>query len=245
MLRFSAALFAFAPFAGALVTAGCVATSKVSDDISTQSLAASNKSVVVMRLSGAGPQCQHVAVLLGVKQAEGFRGVRALTVASVRSVTEPPVAEAELEPGDYHLLAYKCFYKKNATVAVGDKSDTSGVYRSAFARFTLRPGEIVNVGYLHFNAHRVGLSAFGRPLRREIAVTDWPLADLDQFKAKRPAVYAQMVTRLMQITIEDEEPTVADCARLAVLKAERKVESLPPECVRPSRKPAKAARTPA
>ncbi len=87
MLRFSAALFVFAPFAGALVTAGCVATSKVSDDISTQSLVASNKSVVVMRLTGAGPKCQHVSVLLGVRQAEGYRGMRALTVASVRSVT--------------------------------------------------------------------------------------------------------------------------------------------------------------
>lgn len=244
MLRFSAALFAFAPFAGALVTAGCVATSKVSDDISTQSLVASNKSVVVMRLTGAGPKCQHVSVLLGVRQAEGYRGMRALTVASVRSVTEPPVAEAELEPGEYHLLAYKCVYKNNAAVTVGDKADTMNLYRTAFARFTLKSGEIVNVGSLHFNAHRVGLSAFGRPLRQDVAVTDWPLADLDQFKTKRPAIYAQMVTRLMQVTLDGETPTAVDCARLAALKAERKIESLPPECGKPARMPPKAARAP-
>lgn len=231
--------------ASATLLAACAATSRVNEDISTQSLAASNKAVVLMRLAGAGPACQRVAVLLGIKQPEGYRAVRALMVAAVRSVNEPPVAEAELDPGEYHLLAYKCFYKSNAAVAVGDKSDTSGVYRSGFARFTLKPGEIVNVGALHFNAHRVGLSAFGRPLRTEIAVSDWPLADLDQFKAKRPTIYGQMVTRLMQINDDPDGPSAGECQRLRSLQAEGKVQVLPPECGAPARKPAKTPRVPA
>jgi hypothetical protein len=64
-----------------------------------------------------------------------------------------------------------------------------------------------------------------------IDVTDWPLAELDRFKAKRPHIYAQMTTRLMQVT--DQGPAVAtgqDCARLKALKAEGKVQQLPPEC---------------
>lgn len=224
--------------------AACAATSKVSDDVTTQSLAASKKAVAVMRIGAASPTCQQVAVLLGVREADTYRAVRALVVASVRSASEPAVAEAELEPGEYHLLAYKCTGKSNAAVAVGDKSDTYGVYRSSFAHFTLRPGEIVNVGYLHFNAHRVGLSAFGRPLRKEIHVTDWPIAELDQFKAKRPTIYAQMTTRLMLLADDPDDPSDADCKRLRALKAEGKVQALPSACEAPPTK-AKAPRRPA
>lgn len=224
--------------------AACVATSKVNDDVTTQSLTASKKGVVVMRIGAASPACQQVAVLLGIREAENYRAVRALVVASVRSASEPAVAEAELDPGEYHLLAYKCTTKSNAAVAVGDKSDTHGVYRSSFAHFTLRPGEIVNVGYLHFNAHRVGLSAFGRPLRKEVYVTDWPIAELDQFKAKRPTIYAQMTTRLMLLANDPDEPGDTDCRRLRTLRAEGKVQTLPPACdTAPAR--SKAPRRPA
>lgn len=221
-----------------LLLGACAATSRVADTVTTQSLAASQKAVVVMRLGAAGPACKHVAVLLGVRQAEGYRALRALFVASIRAINEPPVAEAELDPGEYHLLAYKCIYKNNAVVTVADNSDTIGVYRSSFARFTLRPGEILNVGYLHFNAHRVGLSAFGRPLRKEIYVSDWPIADLEQFKAKRPQIYAQMTTRLMQLDEDEDEPSDAACRRLEKFKAEGKVQALPTACTAPPARPA-------
>ena len=63
----------------------------------------------------------------------------------------------------------------------------------------------------------------------DIEVTDWPLAELDRFKAKRPHIYAQMKTRLMTVTPQEPGPPRAqDCARLKALKAEGKVQQLPP-----------------
>jgi hypothetical protein len=67
---------------------------------------------------------------------------------------------------------------------------------------------------------------------RDGDVTDWPLADLDRFKSRRPHIYAQMTTRLM--TLAPRGPSQAgpgDCARLMALKAEGKVQRLPPECL--------------
>ena len=40
------------------------------------------------------------------------------TVANVRSITEPAVAEVELDPGEYHVLAYRC---QSATGSVKTK----------------------------------------------------------------------------------------------------------------------------
>src|SRR3972149_1282640 len=71
--------------------------------------------------------------------------------------------------------------------------------RTSFASFALQPGEIVNVGYLHLVAWRHGRNTFGRPVEMDIEVKDWPLAELDRFKAKRPHIYAQMKTRLMTV----------------------------------------------
>jgi hypothetical protein len=106
----------------------------------------------------------------------------------------------------------------------------------------LEPGEVVNVGYLHVNASRVGRSSFGRPVETYIDVSDWPLAELDRFKAKRPHIYAQMTTRLMTVTpTEQGPPTSQDCARLKALRAEGKVQQLPSECA----EPASAKRAPA
>ncbi|RTL72204.1 MAG: hypothetical protein EKK41_05905 [Hyphomicrobiales bacterium] len=126
-------------------------------------------------------------------------------------------------------------------MGAGDTSDKPGVFRSSFARFTLEPGEIVNIGYLHFNAHRVNLSAFGRPLRTDIYVTDWPIAELERFKAARPQLYAQMKTRHM-VLIDEEAPDSAACAKLRALKAEGKVQSLPGECAPPAAAPAQNRR---
>ena len=75
----------------------------------------------------------------------------------------------------------------------------------------------------------------------DIEITDWPLAELDRFKAKRPHIYAQMTTRLMKVMpVGPGEPGPQECARLKALLAEGKVQQLPPAC-QPS---ATAARKP-
>jgi hypothetical protein len=215
-----------------LLAAACAQTTRVGDDLTTQSLSQNNKAVAVMRVGAASPNCINVAVLLGVREGEGFRRHRGLTVMNVRSLAEPAVAEVELDPGEYHVLAYRCQTPKNIKT-VQDTADP-GIYRTSFASFVVHVGEIVNVGYLHINASRVGRSSFGRPVEVDVDVTDWPLDELDRFKAKRPAIYAQMITRLMKVApLGPAEPSGQDCARLKALQAEGKVQKLPAACLRP------------
>jgi hypothetical protein len=225
---------------GSMLVAGCTQTSQVDGNLTTQSLTQTKKAVAVMRVGAASPACVNVAVLLGVREGEGYRRHQGITVANVRSLTEPAVAEVELDPGEYHVIAYRCQSAKGIKT-LADGAD-AGTYRTSYASFILHSGEVVNVGYLHVNASRVGRSSFGRPVETYIDVSDWPLAELDRFKAKRPHIYAQMTTRLMTVTpTEQGPPTSQDCARLKALRAEGKVQQLPSECA----EPASAKRAPA
>jgi hypothetical protein len=231
MARGSLRLWSVAALAAAL--AACTQTSRVDESVSTGSLAETRKAVAVMRVGAASPDCINVAVLLGVREGEGFRRHQGLTVMNVRSLTEPAVAEVELDPGEYHVLAYRCQTAKS--IKTVDDSAGGQLYRTSFASFTLQPGEIVNVGYLRLVAWRHGRNTFGRPVEMDIEVSDWPLAELDRFKTKRPQIYAQMKTRLMTVTSREQvPPTSQDCARLKSLKAEGKVQQLPPECAAPA-----------
>ncbi len=209
--------------------AGCAAQStRVGDTTTATTLAGARKSVAIMRVGAASPECNHVQVLLGVRDGEGFRRHKPITVMNVRSVTEAPVGEIELDPDEYHVVAYACIKDKGAKV-VGDSGATTQSYRTSYASFRLAPGEIVNVGYLHFHAKRVGTNALGRAIETDIKVTDWPLAELDRFKARRGAIYAQMTTRLMTVA-ETTAVAPADCPRFKALKAEGKIQNVPAEC---------------
>ena len=98
----------------------------------------------------------------------------------------------------------------------------------------MQAGEIVNVGYLRLVAWRHGQNAFGRPVEMEIEITDWPLAELDRFKTKRPQIYAEMTTRLRTVTPQGPaESGPQECARLKALLAEGKVQQLPAACQAP------------
>lgn len=213
-----------------LALAGCVQTSRVSDDTTPATLSQSKRAVAIMRIGSASPACQHAAVMLAQREGEGFRTKKAIVVASIRSVTESAVAETELDPGEYHVVAYSCRQEQGAKV-VGDYGASSLYYRSSYASFTLAPGEMVNLGYLHLQASHVGRNAFGRPIRTDIDVTDWPLDEIDRYKLKRPAIYAQMTTRLMTVSPKGPaDPSSEDCKRLEALQVEGKVQSLPAKC---------------
>jgi hypothetical protein len=219
--------------AACMLLAGCTQTSRVDDNLSTASLTQTKKAVAVMRVGAASASCINVAVLLGVREGDGYRRHQGITVANVRSITEPAVAEVELDPGEYHVLAYRCQSKQG--IKTLDDSAGGQLYRTSYASFTLHSGEVVNVGYLHIGASRVGRSSFGRPVEVDTDVTDWPLAELDRFKAKRPHIYAQMTTRLMTVMpLEPGEPGPPECARLKALLAEGKVQQLPPACLPPA-----------
>lgn len=206
-------------------------TSKVADTVTTSTLAASKKAVAVMRLGAASAACVNVAILLGVREGEGYRRHQKVMVVNVRSLTDTPAAEIELDPGLYHIIGYQCVADKGAT-AVVDPSTTPGLYRTSYAHFTLAAGEIVNIGYFQFGASHEGRSLFGRKVRTDISVTDWPLAEIQRFQRLRPALYAQMTTRLMVVNdgVADPQDQQQICATWQKLQAEGKAATLPPEC---------------
>lgn len=218
----------------ALLLGGCAQTSKVNDAVSPATLATANKAVALMRIGAASPNCINVAVLLGTRDGDGYRRGQVITVANVRSMAEQPVAEVELDAGDHHVIGYGCAAEGGKANMVMDKAGPQ-TYRTSYAHFTVKSGEVVNVGYLNFGASHIGRSAFGRPLLVEVSVTDWPLREAEQFKQRRPGLFAQMTTRLMKVT--DRGPTAPsgeECQRLKALQAAGKMQTLPASCVAPA-----------
>lgn len=221
--------------------AGCAATSRVNGAVTPADLTTEQKAVVIMRIGAASPACQHVAVLLGTPDGSGFRRHSVLQVMNVHSLVDPAMAEAELGAGTYHVVGYSCHDGRKPGV-VADKAD-HGTYRTSYAAFSVSPGEIVNVGFLHFHAAKVGANAFGRAIKTDVTVTDWPLVELDRFKQKRPRIFARMVTRLMTVTENHTDRTTPqDCARLAALRTEGKVQAMPAACQRGAVTPDDAGR---
>ena len=223
----------------ALIVAGCAQTSRVGDDLSPASLSASNKAVAVIRLATESPACKRVSILLGTRDTNGgYTRGQIVDVLDVRSLAKLAVAEVELDPGEYHVIGYACGDGQDFKI-LSDKADAN-TFRTSYASFSVAPGEVVNVGYLSINASHVGRSAFGRPLRVDVKVSDWPLSELERYKAERPTLYQQMTTRLLTISPRGPLPAgPAECARFAALKAAGKVANLPPEC-----SPRQAARKP-
>ncbi len=212
---------------GTLIS-GCAQTSKVDDNVSTSTLTQKQKSIALMRIGAASPNCLNVAVLLGTREGDGYRRGQVITVINVRSLAEQPVAEVELDAGEHHVIGYGCAADSGKGRIVMDKAGPQ-TYRTSYAHFVVKPGEVVNVGHLHFGASHTGRSAFGRPLDIEVKITDWPLREIEQFQTKRPGLFAKMTTRLMQVT---GAATVSndECARMKALQAAGKLQSLSVAC---------------
>ena len=101
-------------------------------------------------------------------------------------------------------------------------------------RSASHPARVLNVGYLHLIP--IGseqAAAYTRVLQVGIAVTDWPLAEIERFKQQRPNLYAQMQTRLMKVH-KVEPPTaqqvLTKCAEMKKLQSEGKIQNLPAMC---------------
>jgi hypothetical protein len=115
-----------------------------------------------MRVGAASPSCLNVAVLLGVRDGEGFRRHQGITVMNVRSLVEPAVAEMELDPGEYHVVAYRC--QTQARHQDGGRAPTPGTYRTSFASFTLQPARSSTSATCTSRPGAVGRTSFGRPI---------------------------------------------------------------------------------
>ena len=213
-----------------LALAGCAQTSRVDEGVTPAKLASSQKGVVLIRVGSASPTCLHTRVLLGTRAGDGYKRGQVIMVANQRSVTASQVAEVELDPGEHHIIGYSCVGENSKQTFVSDPAGGQ-LMGTSFAHFTIAAGEIVNVGYFHFGASREGRSLFGRAVRTDVEITDWPLTEIERFKQQRPTMYAQMTTRLMKIdgTLSADEQAKI-CETWQALKAAGKAAEGPPEC---------------
>jgi hypothetical protein len=236
------AFFRYAIIAFAALTAACAGTSRVGDELTATSLSHSKKAVALIKLGAADPMCTVLQAGIGVRQGDHFKIVE--TARIQRSAKDAAVAELELGAGEYHVVSYTC-NRPGGAIHLADSAG-GGVFKKSYASFSLASGEILNVGYLQLVPMASTQVAYTRVLAVRLAVTDWPLAELERFKQERPHLYAQMKTRLM-IVPKAEPPSLqqiqARCAEMRRLQAEGKLQNLPPVCnlprgTPPARKPA-------
>lgn len=238
------ALFRCAIMAFAALTAACGGTSRVGDELTATSLTQSRKAVALIKLGAADPMCTVLQAGIGVREGELYRIVE--TARIQRNAKDAAVAELELGAGEYHVVSYTC-NRPGGPLHLAE-SNGGGVFRKSYASFSLTAGEVINVGYLQLVPMASTQVANTRVLAVRLAVTDWPLGELERFKLERPNLYAHMKTRLMTVP-RVEPPTLqeiqARCADMRRLQAEGKLQNLPPLChmpggAPPARKPGKS-----
>ncbi len=206
----------------AALTTGCGSSTRVPIEPSIQVLAEKKRGVVVMQFAMPDEDCKQQFLSIGVREGNGHRMVRRLMATGAAPATTANAAEAELEPGEYHVLGYVC---RRARSSVGVGTD-GGPYTTPLGSFTLGPGKVVNIGRITFK------SVWGSR-QVKIAVGDWAIADLNRFRDERPKLFAGMQTRLLDIragkplTAEEKEDR---CGQIAELKATGKVQNMPKAC---------------
>ena len=214
----------------AALVAACGGTSRVADELTASSLSQSKKAVALIKLGAADPLCSALAADIGVRDGNDFRLIQ--TARIERNAEEAAVAELELGSGEYHVVSYSCT-RPGGSLRLSEPAGGS-LYKKSYASFSLAPGEIINVGYLQLvTVSATPISAYSRVLHVRLAVTDWPLTEIERFKQQRPNLYGQMRTRLMTVH-KVERPTMeqvqAKCAEMRRLQVEGKLQNLPTLC---------------
>lgn len=224
----------------ALLAAGCgaIGTSRVSDELtSTSALAQDKKAVALIKLGAADPACTVLTAGIGVRDNEAFKLVH--TARIVQKSGEATVAELALEPGEYHVVSYLCTRPNGAHLALSEPMG-GGRFKKSYANFALQSGEVINVGFLRLVPLGTSQAAVSRVVVVGVVATDWPMSEIENFKQQRPALYAQMKTRLMtvpQIVPPTAEQIKARCAEMKKMQAEGKIQNLPSICTAPVRPP--------
>ena len=207
-------------------------TSQINPAVSPDALASRQKAVAIMQIGAVSTQCSVANAIIGVRDGTGYKPVRTLRIVNGQAAALPRVAEAELDPGEYHIIGYICAtgLGGGTVLAVADQ----GKFYRSYATFTLAAGEIINIGYLRLNPLPFMTNVYA------VNVTDWPLEELERFKIQRPAIFSQMTTRLA--TVIKRDPTLdaqmkVVCERAKGMVAEGKMSALPPACLAPPTTP--------
>lgn len=116
-------------------------------------------------------------------------------------VAGPSVAQAELKAGKYYIVNYSCYIKRQyqsitlQLLPANRIVNSQTQFKDAIASFTVKPGEVVNVGRLSFaNAGNVGGYGYSRT---NAQVSDLTKEQYDWLAENKPNIYGKMVKRTM------------------------------------------------
>ena len=218
----------FAAIAG-LGLAGCSGGGRVDEQLAEPAaLRISKQAIGIFRLATPDPSCLTTAVSIGVREGPLFRPQQTLRLQQTAVTT---VLEVLLEPGEYHVLGFACYRARSKLVMAEPKGD--GLLRRSYASFNIAAGEVVNLGQIRLTRAGRTPGVFSSFVGVTVEVSDWPLPELERFKSQRPKLYAEMKTRLMAVApVTQLTPDVVEqkCAEFARLRAEGKVQNVPPAC---------------
>jgi hypothetical protein len=185
---------------GAVLFAGCspTLTPRVADGVTSASLAEEGTGVVLVTAGVTGGwTCRRAGLAFGKRVADGtYSLARGLIISSDKA----PIAEVKLPPGEYHIVTLSCA-NRGKTAILRERVDQSVIssFKKSYATFTVQRGEVVNIGALWVREVGAVQDTGRKAVAVKLSVSDWSAADRAAFKAERPALYAQMRTRLMRL----------------------------------------------
>jgi hypothetical protein len=217
MFRRLACLLALAPALG-----GCLLTVSppIGDNESELAqLRAENKGMILIHTSLADGRCLQVLAKITQPDAAG----RYLDGKEIY-LRKPPIkgpSEIVLPAGDYGIVQLNCYnfsngsqYKYyNARVASPGNIVTGEgtIYEQPIAKFSVQPGEFVDVGSLNVETLRVG-NPYGQ--QGEFAVSVTPIEEnwIRSLASAKPKIHALRVQRLMTIPGQAQQPSASQPA---------------------------------
>ena len=130
---------------GSLV-AGCGTSTRMLVEPSTDALSDKRRGVAVVQFSMPNENCLLKVLAIGTREGNGHRLVKQLFAKGAAPATTANAAEVELESGEYQVLGFLC-KRQRSTIGAGTDG---GPYTPSIGRFTVAPGEVVNIGHITF-----------------------------------------------------------------------------------------------
>jgi hypothetical protein len=206
-----------------VIVSGCALNSTyVPKTAQIEKLGADNKGIVILHTSLHDGACESVQARLAQPDASGrYVAGGLINLKSIYDLKKLLPSQITLPAGDYGFVDLKCnrayanrFY--TARVAqIGNILDGSGaIYEQPIATFTVRPGEIVDIGSLQLPS-RPSAALWGPNLFNAVVV---PIPEpwMQTMATNNPTLYSMRVTRLMKTPTKSQprsEPTAEAAAR--------------------------------
>lgn len=174
-----------------LALAGCSGT--VSDDISLEAVQSQGEGIIIIAASFPEGQVCTDLVLHVSRTVDGKRRTDGFNASSLFRGDSP--AQAKLKAGSYELSNMTC-HSGNVRLVLHKRDDPIwkrlGAPPPVYARFTVAPGEVVNLGHVTIKWASLGFA--------ELAVSNLSAKHRAWLKENRPKLSGRMVTRLMKPT---------------------------------------------